>query len=283
MLIPFFILGLILWLWLARFALRLVKLEYRKKVWQWFLVITLLICTADHIAGIIYAHAWVAMAKGKHDLLLKSDSLALQRVEGDRRYYISQEAIDLQLEAYFGMVEWGYSKFQVITPSVLDTDDLTKNAYELALTSNSDDPNCKQFFALPKNIKEINSRELSSRSSFHNQEDLLKLASKNVKDGDKATCIAVRPIPRVTARYLNKQARIAPEPVAYPMGSFEYQYTKTIDLTANQVLCENREITFWGGWVFRYFLINPEGSGKPPRYTLRQPGFCSIAQVGTNS
>ena len=276
MFIPVFVLGLILWLWLAWFALRWVKLGHRKKVWRWFLVLTLLICTADHIAGIVYAHAWVAMAKGKHNLALKSDSLALQRVVGDKRYYISQEPIDLQLESYFGLVEWGYSKLQVIAPSVLDTDDLSHYVYELVLTSNAEDTDCKLFFSLPKNIKEIKPRDLSPMSSFRNQDDLLKLAATNIKEGNKARCIAVRPIPHVTARYLNKYVFIAPNPPTYPIGPFAYNYTKIIDLSTNEVVCENRGITLWGGWVFRYFFVDTEGSGKPPIYILRQPGICKI-------
>lgn len=276
MFIPVFVLGLILWLWLAWFALRWVKQEHRKKVWRWFLVVTLLICTVDHIAGIVYAHAWVAMAKGKHNLVLKSDSLALQTVLGEKQYYISQEPIDLQLESYFDLVVRGHSKLQAIAPSVLDTDDLSHNTYELVLTSNAGDADCKLFFSLPKNIQALKPMELNFRYSNFNQDYLLKLAAKNIKKGDKARCIAVRPIPHVTARYLNKYVFIAPSPPTYPIGPFAYNYTKIIDLTTNEVLCENRGITFWGGWVFRYFFVDTEGSGKPPIYILRQPGICKI-------
>lgn len=279
MFIPIFILGLVLWLSLARFALHWVKLECRKKVWRWFLVITLLICTADHIAGIIYAHAWVAMAKGKHSLVLKSDSFALQAVLGDKRYYVFQKPIDLKLESYFYSVVGGHSKLQVIAPSMLDTDDLSHNTYELVLTSNAEDSDCKLFFALPKSIQALKSVELNFRYSNFNQDDLLKLAAKNIKEGHKARCIAARPISGVTARYLNKHVQIAPNPPTYPIGPFEYEFSKTIDLYTNQVVCENRGVVFWGGWVARYFFVDTEGSGKPPIYILRQSGICSIAPI----
>lgn len=276
MFIPIFIIGLAIWLWLGRLVLRWVKPDSRRGVWRWFLVGTLLMCTADHIAGIIYAHAWVAMAQGERNLHLRSDSVAVQHVVGSKEYWYAQQPMDLQIEKYFGMVNVGYSKLQVIAPSEFETQDLSHNAYELVLTSNSSDPDCKQFYALPINFKEKKPNEISPTYRSLNQEELLKLSVKNIKDGDKARCIAVRSIPGISAKYLAKSARIAPNPPRWVMGPFEYDYSMIIDLASNNVLCENRNIVFWGGWVFRYFLINTEASSQPPSYIVKQLGICQL-------
>lgn len=276
MFIPIFILGLVLWLGLARLALRWVKLEHRRKVWRWFLVVTLLICTADHIAGIIYAHVWVAMAQGKPSMTLKTDELvAFQEVVGDKRYWVTQHPIALKLEKYFALP--GYGKFQVIMPTGQDSDELSGNAYEIELTRNANDPDCKLFYALPKTEKEMTDWELKvSLGRGYDQESLLKKAAQHAQGGEQGRCIAARPIPKITARYLQKYMEIAPNPPIYPTGLYEFVSIKITDMKISKVLCENRRVFFYGGWVFRYFLIDPTTNGRSPQYRVESPGFCSV-------
>lgn len=273
MFIPIFILGLVLWLGLARLALRWVKLEHRRKVWRWFLVATLLICTADHIAGIIYAHVWVAMAQGRANLTLKTDSIAEQRVIGTHSG--RPEPIEFGLDSHFWLTEDGYSKLQAIKPSITDREDLSRNAYEIYVTSNANDQACQYFFTLPKDIDRNKIRGAVPYELIRTQIALLTSASRYLEGGDKARCIGIRPIPRITARYLKKSASISAPFYNYPRKSFDYNYTRITDLSNQEVLCETRRIIFWGGWVFRYFLISPD-SGMPPGYNVNHFGKCDV-------
>lgn len=279
MFIPIFILGLILWLGLARLVLRLVKLEHRKKVWRWFLVVTLAICTFDHLAGIIYAHVWVAMAQGKHNMTLKTDSMVWQSIARGKPFSFMKEPTDWQPTDEFWLVVNGFSKLQVVATSDFESDDLSNNAYELVLTNNAGDVGCKQFFALPKSIKQVSASELGISGIPSTQDDLLQRAAKSIQHGEQARCISIRPIPRISARYLSKHLTIISNFSSYPIIPFEYRYTKIKDLVTNQVLCENRHIVFWGGWVLRYFWIDPN-TGKPPGYWVDQSGICEIVPTG---
>ncbi len=264
--------------------LRLVKLDYREKAWQWFLVLTLFICTFDQVAGMIYAHVWVMMSKENPNLKVKTESLAIQKIdylpawirgpaEENGRWALEKQ--------FYELPSRGYAEMQIIKPSFKE--EIKPEVYQVRISRDEKDPDCRLFYALDKH---------GTDNYSHNQQILLENISKTFPNGQSAKCIAAQKVPKVTARYLEKTTILngfeEEEPYYGNLCTFciqrvfegtERLSVQVIETSSGQVFDEYRRFKFYGGWMIRYFFVSIEDGHNPFIYETQSRRVDDVPRI----
>lgn len=256
MFLPIVIAGLLLFLGLTWAVIRVVRPKDPRLAWRGAFIFLVVACTADHLIGYAYARMWVLMAKGAAGSI-ESDSVAYQYSKqplyrtwydplGDRQF--DPWPPGYPVEVYAGYLAWkaaeGFALVQGY-PKSYAAESRLDQLYEIRLSTNPDDPECKWWdtsAAAPNNPGWNEDRLEKDR--------WLAQVRRNWDGAERVFCPALHPVAKLTAKYLVDSAINLPAGrLERALGLSAFERVQIVATESNEVVAESRAVRFQGGWL----------------------------------